>query len=39
MPINKKPLTDSDLMPWGKHKGTPMSDVPAGYLAWLLEQS
>ena len=30
-----KQLADTDLMPWGKHKGTPIQDVPAGYLFWL----
>jgi uncharacterized protein (DUF3820 family) len=30
-----KPLTDLDLMPWGKHKGTPLQDVPASYFHWL----
>lgn len=29
------PLVDTDLMPWGKHKGTQMQDVPASYLFWL----
>lgn len=28
-------LTDDSLMPFGKHKGIPMSDVPVGYLHWL----
>jgi hypothetical protein len=28
-------LTDQDPMPFGKHKGKPMSDVPAQYLWWL----
>lgn len=28
-------LTDTDPMPFGKFKGTPMQDVPASYLAWL----
>lgn len=28
-------LTDSDPMPFGKHKGLPMSDVPARYFHWL----
>lgn len=28
-------LTDRDLMPFGKHKGKPMADVPAEYLDWL----
>jgi uncharacterized protein (DUF3820 family) len=28
-------LTDTDPMPFGKYKGTPMQDVPATYLRWL----
>jgi len=28
-------LTDTDPMPFGKHKGEPMQDVPANYLHWL----
>ena len=31
-------LTDQDPMPFGKHKGAKMEDVPASYLAWLKEQ-
>lgn len=30
-----KQLQDTDLMPFGKHQGEPMSDVPASYLHWL----
>lgn len=30
-----KILTDTDLMPFGKHKGKLMQDVPASYLHWL----
>ena len=30
-----KALTDTDPMPYGKFKGTPMSDVPANYLHWI----
>lgn len=30
-----KTLTDLDLMPFGKHKGIPMQDVPASYLHYL----
>ena len=30
-----KQLEDTDLMPFGKHKGIPMSDVPASYLHYL----
>ena len=28
-------LQDDSPMPWGKHKGMPMVDVPASYLFWL----
>lgn len=35
MTMNK--LTDNTPMPYGKHKGTAMANVPAGYLLWLLE--
>jgi len=31
-------FTDLDIMPFGKHKGQPMQDVPASYLVWLKEQ-
>jgi len=30
-----KPLEDLSPMPFGKHKGAPMQDVPASYLHWL----
>lgn len=32
------PLTDESLMPFGKHKGTKMANVPASYLLWMYEQ-
>lgn len=28
-------MEDTDLMPFGKHKGTAMANVPAYYLLWL----
>ena len=28
-------MNDLDPMPFGKHKGVPMQDVPASYLHWL----
>ena len=31
-------LTDLDPMPFGKHKGKPMQDVPASYFVWLKEK-
>jgi uncharacterized protein (DUF3820 family) len=30
-------LIDTSPMPFGKHKGTPMANVPAGYLLWLYD--
>lgn len=30
-----KILTDTDPMPFGKYRGVPMQDVPAGYLHYL----
>ncbi len=30
-----KTLTDTDSMPFGKHKGKPMQDVPASYFHFL----
>jgi uncharacterized protein (DUF3820 family) len=30
-------MTDTDLMPFGKHKGKRMIDVPASYFLWLLD--
>lgn len=30
-------LTDESPMPWGKHKGTPMKDVPASYLLFMYD--
>lgn len=26
-------------MPWGKHRGELIANVPSGYLVWLLEES
>lgn len=30
-----KTLLDTDTMPFGKHRGVPMQDVPASYLHYL----
>lgn len=30
--------TDDTIMPWGKHKGTVMRDVPVDFLFFLIEQ-
>lgn len=30
-----KELQDTDLMPFGKYRGKPMSDVPASYFHYL----
>lgn len=32
-------LTDDSLMPFGRHQGTPMADVPARDLLWLYENN
>jgi hypothetical protein len=33
------PLDGIDHMPFGKHKGKPMSEVPLSYLNWLWNES
>lgn len=35
---NLKPLTDSDTMPFGKHKGIKLANVPDDYLAYALSK-
>ena len=37
-PKEMNPLTDTDPMPFGLHRGKPMQDVPARYLLWLRDQ-
>jgi len=32
-------LTDNDEMPWGKHQGISMANVPADYLLWLYKEN
>lgn len=32
-------MKDTDLMPFGKHKGIAMANVPASYLFWLWENA
>lgn len=34
----KPSYNDNDEMPFGKHKGESMGDVPASYLLWLSNQ-
>jgi uncharacterized protein (DUF3820 family) len=31
-------ITDESIMPFGKHKGKKMIDVPDEYLLWLLQE-
>ena len=33
-----KPFDDNSIMPFGKHKGKAMANVPADHLLWLYEQ-
>lgn len=33
--IDDKALDDDSPMPWGKHKGERMEDVPDKYLKWM----
>lgn len=35
MSENRTSLTDDSPMPFGKHRGEKMSEVPASYLLWL----
>jgi hypothetical protein len=37
--MNILPINDDTPMPWGKHQGTPMRDVPPEHLLWLLQQN
>lgn len=30
--------TERTPMPFGKHKGTPLGDIPASYLIWLFDE-
>lgn len=30
-------FTDETPMPWGKHKGDKLADVPDSYLLWILD--
>ena len=32
-------LNDNSPMPWGKHKGQKMANVPASYLRWLYDNN
>lgn len=32
-------LTDEDIMPYGKHQGERMANVPPDYLIWLYENN
>lgn len=35
--LHTNPLTDQDLMPYGKYKGHKMANVSPDYLLWLYE--
>jgi uncharacterized protein (DUF3820 family) len=32
-------MTDESLMPFGKHKGEKLANIPAGYFLWCYDQS
>jgi uncharacterized protein (DUF3820 family) len=32
-------MTDNSIMPYGKHKGQKMANVPPDYLIWIFENS
>lgn len=32
-------MNDNSIMPFGKHKGKPLLEVPASYLLWWADQS
>jgi len=36
--MTTEPLNDDSPMPWGKHKGIRLGDVPQDYLKWFLTQ-
>ena len=31
-------LTDNSIMPWGKHKGKKLANIPNDYLLWLRDE-
>ena len=35
----RKTLNDEDLMPFGKHKGTPLGEMDDSYFDWFLKQA
>ena len=35
--MSDQPFTDSTPMPWGKHKGVALANVPDSYLLWIWE--
>lgn len=36
--MSKQELTDESPMPWGKHKGVAMANVPANYLLYFYDK-
>lgn len=36
---NEKQFSDQSIMPFGKHKGEKLANVPASYLLWLYENN
>ncbi len=38
MPLDKTPWNGDTRIPWGKHKGERLTNVPGEYLLWYYEQ-
>ncbi|MCH9609904.1 MAG: 3'-5' exonuclease DinG [Chlamydiales bacterium] len=36
--LNNSPANEGDSMPFGKHQGKPLSEVPPSYIKWLAKQ-
>lgn len=39
MELARKPLSPDTKFPFGKHKGTPLKNVPKSYVRWVLEKT
>lgn len=39
IPFKSVPNDGTMIMPWGKHKGVALEDIPSPYLVWLCDHS